>query len=56
MNIVAEYDSGVANAPAGYKTAVQAAINFIDHLIANPVTVTLMFSYGEIQGSPTRRD
>lgn len=50
MNIVIEYDSTVANAPAGYKTAVQAAVDFIDHLIANPISVPIVFSYGTIQG------
>jgi hypothetical protein len=51
MNIIPEYDSSVDNAPAGYKTAVEAAINFVDHLITNPITVTLDFSYGEILNS-----
>ena len=51
MNIVAEYDSSVANAPAGFKQAVQAAIDYYDQLIRNPITVTIMFSYGELDGS-----
>jgi hypothetical protein len=51
MNIIAQYDASVANAPAGYKTAVQAAISFMDHLITNPITVTLVFSYGALQGT-----
>jgi hypothetical protein len=50
MDIVAEYDSSVAGAPAGYKIAVQAAIDYLDQVITNPVTVTIMFSYGEIDG------
>jgi hypothetical protein len=50
MNIVAQYDSSVTNAPAGFKTAVQAAVNYIDHLIATPITVSLTFSWGELQG------
>jgi hypothetical protein len=51
MNIIAQYDPSVDNAPAGYKTAVQAAINFVDHLIADPITVTIKFSYGSLQGT-----
>jgi hypothetical protein len=51
VNIVIEYDSSAANAPAGFKTAVQAAVNFMDYFITNPITVPIVFSYGEIQGS-----
>ena len=54
MDIVAEYDSSVAGAPAGYKIAVQAAIDYLDQVITNPVTVTIMFSYGEIDGQTMR--
>ncbi len=50
MNIVIEYDSSAANAPAGFKEAVQAAVQFYDYLIVNPITVPIVFSYGEIQG------
>ena len=50
MNIVIEYDSSAANAPAGFKEAVQAAVQFYDYLITNPITVPIVFSYGEIQG------
>ncbi len=50
MNIIAQYDSNVQNAPAGYKTAVNAAIAFIDRMILDPITVTLTFSFGAIQG------
>jgi len=50
MNIIAQYDSSVANAPSGFKTAVQAAISFFDRVILDPITVTLVFSYGSIQG------
>ena len=50
MNIVIEYDSSAANAPAGFKQAVQAAVQFYDYLITDPITVPIVFSYGEIQG------
>jgi hypothetical protein len=57
MNIIAEFDNSVTSStPAGYKTAVQAAINFVDHLIVNPITVTLMFSYGSLQGTALPND
>jgi hypothetical protein len=50
MNIVIQYDSSAANAPAGFQTAVQAAVNYLDNLITTPITVPITFSYGEIQG------
>ena len=50
VNIVIIYDSSAANAPAGFKQAVQAAVQFYDYLITNPITVPIVFSYGEIQG------
>lgn len=50
MNIVISYDSSGANAPAGFKTAVQAAVNYFDKLITTPITVNITFSYGEILG------
>lgn len=51
MNIIIQYDSSASNAPSGFKTAVQAAVNFIDHLIANNITTTIIFSWGVINGS-----
>ncbi len=50
MNIVIEYDSSAANAPAGFKTAVQAAVAYYDSLITTNITVPIVFSYGEIEG------
>ena len=50
MNIIAEYDSSVANAPPGFKAAVNAAISYLDQVLTNPISVKLMFSYGEIDG------
>jgi hypothetical protein len=50
VNIVIMYDSSAANAPAGFKAAVEAAVQFYDYLIVNPITVPIVFSYGEING------
>ncbi len=52
MNIVPIFDSSAQDAPAGFKIAVQAAIDFYDQMILNPITVKITFSYGEIEGSP----
>jgi hypothetical protein len=51
VNIVIEYDSSAASAPAGFKAAVEAAVQFYDYLIADPISVSIVFSYGELDGS-----
>ncbi len=56
MNIVIEYDSSANNAPAGFKEAVQAAVQFYDYLITDNITVPIVFSYGEIDGQSISRD
>jgi hypothetical protein len=56
MDIVAEYDSSMQNAPAAYKAAIQAAINYMDRTITNNITVPIMFSYGEIEGQKMASD
>ncbi|QUD89093.1 VCBS repeat-containing protein [Phenylobacterium montanum] len=56
MNIVIEYDSSANSAPAGFKTAVQYAVNYIDHLVLNPVTVPIMFGFGQIDGQNLASD
>ena len=56
MNIVIEYDTSVSNAPAGFKTAVQAAVDYFDNLITNPITVKILFSYGELNGTSLGSD
>ena len=51
MNIVIAYDNSASTnaAPAGFQQAVQAAVNYLDNLIADPITVKIVFSYGELQ-------
>lgn len=48
INIV--YDASVASAPAGFKTAVQAAVDYWDSVIATPITLTIAFGWGEVSG------
>lgn len=50
MNIVIQYDSSTANAPAGFKSAVQAAVQYLDNLITSPITVPIAFGYGAVNG------
>jgi hypothetical protein len=50
MKINAIFDASAANAPAGFETAVQAAISYLESAIATPITVTIQFGWGEIAG------
>ncbi len=56
MIINATYDSSVTSLSptlqAQYEAAVAAAVKYYDQLIANPITVNITFSYGEIEGQP----
>src|SRR5439155_13682918 len=52
LKIVILYDASVQNAPAGFKIAVEAAVRYFDHLIADRITVPITFSYGELNGHP----
>ena len=44
------YNSSVANAPAGFTTAVNEVVNFYESHFSNPVTVTIDVGYGEVAG------
>jgi hypothetical protein len=48
INIV--YDPSVANAPAGFTTAITDAVNFLDKLFTNPISITIDVGYGEVDG------
>src|SRR6185312_14474662 len=50
LQIDVTYDSSVNNAPAGFKTAVQAAVQFFDTTFTNDITVNHDFGWGEIDG------
>ena len=46
------YDASVAAAPAGFKTAVAAAVTYLQNEFTNPVTINLTIGYGSVNGSP----
>ena len=48
INII--YDPSVANAPAGFTTAVMDAVNYLDKLFINPISITINVGYGEVAG------
>ena len=50
MQINVTYDASAANAPAGFQQAVQAAVNALDSLITNNITVNIAFGWGEVNG------
>ena len=52
MQINFVYDSSVDSAPAGFKTALAAAAQYLDSLIINPISVTIEVGWGEVGGTP----
>lgn len=44
------YDSSVASAPAGFKTAFTDAVNFIEATYTDPITINMHVGWGEING------
>ena len=52
MQISIIYDSSVANAPAGFTTAITDAVNYLDKLFTNPISITIDVGYGEVGGLP----
>ena len=49
--ITISYDSSVATAPAGFKTAVAAAVAYFEAAISSPITVTIAVGFGEVAGA-----
>src|SRR5271165_2931836 len=50
MNINIQFDASVNNAPSGFESAVNAAVQFLDSEFASPVTITIDVGYGEVDG------
>jgi len=50
VQIIVNYDSSVANAPAGFQACVNAVCQYYDTLFTNNVTITLDVGYGEVKG------
>ena len=50
MQINLIYDRSVDNAPAGFETALNVAVQYLDHLILNPIMVNIQVGYGEDGG------
>ena len=50
MNIVLDFDSSTATAPAGFVTTIQNAATFLDSLLLDNITVTIQVGYGSANG------
>ena len=46
MHIVIQYDASATGAPAGFQTAVNEAVAYLDRLVANDITFTIQFGWG----------
>ena len=45
------YDASTANAPAGFKAAMQVAASYLDSLITSNITVNIDVGWGEVNGT-----
>ncbi len=46
LTINISYDSSIGSAPAGYTAAIDAAVQYLESLITDPITVNIQFGYG----------
>jgi hypothetical protein len=56
MQINLVYDRSVNNAPPEFITALNAAAEYLDGMILNPITVNVEVGYGEDAGQPLNAD
>lgn len=50
MLIVANYDSSMSSAPAGYQAAIASAISYLDTTFVANITINVNFGWGEVDG------
>src|SRR6267142_1378792 len=46
------YDSSTVNAPAAFKTAIDAAVQYLESQFTDAVTINITVGYGSINGTP----
>ena len=56
MIIYTAFDSSTSNAPPGFFTAVNAAVEYWEREIVNPISVTIEFGWGQIAGTALDAD
>jgi serralysin len=47
LNLVLDYESSALAAPQSFRDAMQTAVNILDSLIVNNITVTILVGYGD---------
>ena len=52
MIINISYESSANSAPAGFKTAIAAAAQYLGSLYSDPITVNIQVGYGDNNGMP----
>ena len=50
MIINITYDASVNSAPTAFKTAVSAAVQFLENIFINPITINIDVGFGEVNG------
>jgi hypothetical protein len=50
LQINVTYDASVGSAPAGFKQAVDAAVQFFDATISSQITINIAVGFGEVDG------
>ncbi len=50
MIINVTYDASASSAPAGFQTAVQAAVQYLESIFSNDVTINISVGWGEVGG------
>ena len=56
LKINIDWDSSVSSAPSGFETDVTAAVQYLENLFTNSVTLTIDVGYGEIDGQTLDSD
>jgi hypothetical protein len=55
LTINVNYDSSVGHAPSGFKTQVNAAVQYLESQFNDPITITIDVGYGEVDNFPLPR-
>jgi hypothetical protein len=50
MQILINYDPSVASAPPGFIAGITAAVDYLEKLFTNPISITINVGYGEVDG------
>jgi hypothetical protein len=51
MQINITWDASTASAPAGFQTAVNAAVQYLENTFSAPITINISVGWGEVGGT-----